>query len=67
MTPHEWQTAQHVCTPLELQALDWWRRGAGYKRIALILGISRSAARDRIDRATTKTARHLNNTTPNDR
>lgn len=60
LSNHEWQTAQHICTPAELDALDWWRRGAGYKRISLILGISRSAARDRIDRARNKLGRHLN-------
>lgn len=53
LTAHEWQTAQHVCTPEQLAALDYWRRGEriGYKRIAVCLGISRDAARGRIDRA----------------
>lgn len=51
LTPHEWQTAQTVCTPRQLEALDYWRRGFGYKRIAIVLRIPRDAVRGRIDRA----------------
>lgn len=51
LTESEWQVAERACTPAQLQALDYWRHGYGYKRIALVLGIPRDAARGRIERA----------------
>jgi hypothetical protein len=50
LTQHEWQTAQDVCTSDQLRALDYWRSGCGYKRIAVALEISRDAARGRVER-----------------
>lgn len=38
-------------TDEQLKALRWWAQGAGYARIGKILGISRDAARGRVDRA----------------
>jgi DNA-binding CsgD family transcriptional regulator len=38
-------------TPQQLTAIRWWVRGAGYKAIGTILGISRDSARWRIERA----------------
>lgn len=51
LTPQEWEIAQKVCTPAQLQALVYWRDGAGYKRIGKVLGIRRDAVRGRVDRA----------------
>lgn len=51
LADEEWNIAQRACTPAQLEALTYWRRGFGYKRIALALKIPRDAARGRIDRA----------------
>jgi DNA-binding CsgD family transcriptional regulator len=56
LTADEWATAQHVCTPKQLAALDLWRRGAGYRRISHILGKDPGTVRDHIQRATTRIA-----------
>lgn len=45
LTAQEWAIACEVCTNKQLIALDLWRRGAGSKRIALVLGIDPSTAR----------------------
>ena len=50
-----WQTAQQVCTPLELQTLELRdRRHMGSRLIALHLGVSRAAIRERLDNADRK-------------
>lgn len=51
LTPDQWATAQHVCTTEQLAALELWRKGVGYKRIGVLLGIKRDAAKGRVDRA----------------
>lgn len=67
LTEPDWQTAIEHCTPLQLEALDYWRHGYGYKRISIILGIPRETARSRIDRAlTTIRIRTLAHPTPGD-
>lgn len=54
-----WQIAERVCTAKELEALILWNRGAGYGRIADMLDISPSTARDRVKRARRKLLPHL--------
>lgn len=63
LTEVEWELAQQVCTRRQLDALGLWRRGAGWKRIALTLGIDPStakghvrAARKRVDEALLESA-----------
>lgn len=51
LTDREWATAQHVCTAKQILALDLWRRGAGSKRISLIMGIDPSTARAHVKAA----------------
>lgn len=54
-----WQTldpairelAEAVLTPKQLEAYRLWEDGLGYSRIADLLGISTSSARDRIHRS----------------
>ena len=53
-TPKVEQIAAEVCTAKELEAFILWNRGAGYRRIADLLGISFSTARDRVDRSRRK-------------
>lgn len=43
--------AERVCTPKELDALTLYRKGLGYRAIGRMLGISRDAARARIEHA----------------
>lgn len=43
--------AEQVCTPKELDALTLYRKGLGYRAIGHTLGISRDAARARIEHA----------------
>lgn len=43
--------ALELLTDRQFQAWILWHRGAGYRRVAKLLGISTSTARDRIDRA----------------
>lgn len=45
LTANEWATAREVCTQKQITALDLWRRGAGSKRISLVMGIDPSTAR----------------------
>lgn len=52
-------TATRVCTPKELDAWKLSLGGAGYRRIGLALGISRDAARARLDNAHRKIAAAL--------
>ncbi|MDQ3672699.1 MAG: hypothetical protein M3364_09745 [Actinomycetota bacterium] len=49
--------AERVCTEKELAALKLWDAGAGYRRVGLMLDISTSTARDRVQRALGKLAR----------
>lgn len=65
LTADEWAIAQQVCTPKQLQALDLYRRGAGRRRIAIALGITPAAVRDRIDAALLNIEKHLH-LTPSD-
>lgn len=39
-----------LITAGQLHALQFWSQGCGYKRIGAALGISRDAARGRVDR-----------------
>lgn len=54
-----WEIARRVCTPAEIRALELHEQ-VGYRRIAVILGISFDAARDRVRRAEAKVMRELN-------
>jgi len=65
ITDTEWKTALTICTPAQLQALDYWRHGYGYKRIGIILGIPRDTARTRIDAGRGRLNRALAHPTPN--
>lgn len=52
---HYWQTARDVCTVKELQALVLRdRHGFGTRLIALNLGVSRAAVRERLENADRK-------------
>lgn len=51
-----WKTARNVCTPTELAALHLAEQGLGRRRIALILHIAPTTARDRVNRARQKIA-----------
>lgn len=53
-----WELAAEVCTPAELEALQLHER-LGYRRIAVVLGITFDAARDRVRRAEAKVRREL--------
>lgn len=48
LPPHVRHLAERVCTDAELDALKLWDAGYGYARLGAALGISRSAARDRV-------------------
>lgn len=48
------EIAASCCTTKELAAFVLWNRGAGYRRIADLLGVSTSTARDRVERARRK-------------
>lgn len=54
-----WEIARRVCTPAEIKALELHEQ-VGYRRIAVILGISFDAARDRVRRAEAKVMREMN-------
>jgi DNA-binding CsgD family transcriptional regulator len=55
--PNLWQTAERVCTPKELEALELHhRRGLSYSQIALTLHIHPGSVRDRIKNAHRKIA-----------
>jgi DNA-directed RNA polymerase specialized sigma24 family protein len=58
MTDQLERIAHTVCTQKELEAWILWHRGAGYRRISSLLGISFTTTRDRIDRARRKIAAH---------
>ena len=51
--------AEQVLSVKELEAMRLWAAGAGYRRIARILGIAPTTARDRIERGHRKLAEHL--------
>jgi DNA-directed RNA polymerase specialized sigma24 family protein len=51
------ELATRILTPAELAAYRLSLNGSGYRTIGRILGISKSAARDRIDRARDKLAK----------
>ena len=59
--PVHWRrVAEEVCTTLELDALVLHiDHGMGYERVGLVLGISRSAARDRIRNGARKMNAHV--------
>ncbi len=48
--------AERVLTDRELDALKLWLAGAGYRRIARVLGIAPTTAKDRVERAQRKLA-----------
>lgn len=48
LTTHEWNIARNVCTDKQILALDLWRRGAGSKRISLVMHIDPSTARQHV-------------------
>lgn len=58
----DWPTyrriAKEVCTPAELEALAYFIAGVPTRRIALALGISRRAVRDRLANADRKVTNH---------
>lgn len=55
MTDTYWHTAEQICTQAELAALRLRdERHLGTRTISLILGISRSAVRERLDSADRK-------------
>lgn len=51
--------ANRVCTQEERDALAYYASGLGYRATARALGISRDAARGRIERAMTKVAKAI--------
>lgn len=53
-TREYWEIAQRVCTPAELEAVELERHGNSQWQIARTLGISRSAARERLRNAKRK-------------
>lgn len=55
-TDHE--ITQSGLTPLQLQAAYLARAGASERRIARMLGVSRTSVRDRLDLAESKIQRH---------
>lgn len=59
LPPELRELAERVCTAKELEALRAREAGAGYRRIALMLDISVSSARDRVQRALAKLEREL--------
>lgn len=50
----EWEIALVVCTDKQLEALELYRLGYGYRRIARALGVSTGTARDRVEGAVLK-------------
>jgi DNA-binding CsgD family transcriptional regulator len=50
LTAAEWKLAKTVCTQKQLAVLDLWRKGAGRRRIALVLGIDETTAREHVRR-----------------
>jgi len=60
LSPGVQETATRVLTQKELDAWKLSLDGAGYRRIGLALGISRDAARARLDAARRKIAEALN-------
>lgn len=52
------ELARQICTLREAEAFILWNRGAGYRRVANLLGISMTTARDRIARARRKLDNH---------
>jgi DNA-binding CsgD family transcriptional regulator len=51
---NHWQTANRVCTPQQLTALQLRTKGLSYRTIALHLGISQQRAHQLVDRALQK-------------
>lgn len=61
MTEHYWRIARRVCTPKELVALELRdRKNLSSRLIAMNLGISRWAVRERLDNADRKIHAALN-------
>lgn len=46
----EWLAAQGVCTKRQLQVLNLWRRGWGYRRIAGVLELDKSTVAEHVRR-----------------
>jgi predicted DNA-binding protein (UPF0251 family) len=51
-----WAVACRVCTPAELRAYELERSGLSQRTMATVLGISRSALRERLGNAARKIA-----------
>lgn len=55
-----WETARKVCTEKELEVLEYAdQHGLGQRQIALSLGLSRSAVRERLENARRKIKQQL--------
>lgn len=50
------ELAERVLTVKQLEAVKLWDAGAGYRRVGLMLRISTSSARDRVQRAVARLA-----------
>jgi DNA-binding CsgD family transcriptional regulator len=48
LSPEMRELAERVCTPKELEALKLKASGYGRRRIAIVIGISETAVRDRL-------------------
>ena len=53
------EAAAKVCTAKQLEALVLYETGLGVRRLAAALGVSVTAARDRVDGGMRKTQREL--------
>jgi DNA-directed RNA polymerase specialized sigma24 family protein len=53
------EAVEEHCTAPQVQVLELWLGGLGYKRLAIELGIGRDAARDRLQRTLHKLQRKL--------
>ena len=66
LSAEEWSVAREVCTPKQVAALDLWRRGAGKKRIGLVLGIDESTAEQHVRRGLARLGKELERRAPSE-
>lgn len=59
LSTDEWKLAREVCTGRQVEALDLWRRGAGRRRIALVMGIDESTAKQHVQRGLARLGKAL--------
>jgi predicted DNA binding protein len=59
LDPRTREVAERVLTAKQLEALKLWDAGAGYRRVARMLGIAPTTAKDRVQRALEKLASAL--------